>query len=74
MSGMYQSRKQVHWGIRERTGCGKWVLSFFCPISYVENYKAGTGIRQEKNVAESGGITETLFRIFDFNLQYLCGR
>ena len=65
---------QVLWGEeKERTLEGGFFL-FFCPVSYAKNYKAGTGFVKIKNAVESGGVTETLFRIFDFNLRYLCRR
>lgn len=39
---------QVLWVVREIIYFGRWVLSLFCPFSYTKNYKAGTGICQNK--------------------------
>ncbi len=41
---------QVLWVVRERTALEGGFFLFFCPISYTENYKAGTGIRQDKKM------------------------
>ena len=41
---------QVLWVVRERTALEGGFFLFFCPISYTENYKAGTEIRQDKKM------------------------